>query len=108
LLAPLGYAGDLPGRKNVVWLTQVCPLLAGLLPRFLSRANIAIYRRSFNLRDLQLVNAGIDHHRFPDPLSQRAHGQGRRRAGPQANDHSISYLHDGWIPPRPVSIDLEH
>ena len=60
MLAPLDYAGDLPGRKNVVWLTQVCPLLAGLLPRFLSRANIAIYRRSFDLRDLQLVNIHLD------------------------------------------------
>lgn len=43
LLAIANHAADIPGRKNLVWLTASLPFTGSAIARLLSRANIAIY-----------------------------------------------------------------
>jgi VWFA-related protein len=43
LLAIANHAADIPGRKNLVWLTASLPFTGPAVARLLSRANIAIY-----------------------------------------------------------------
>lgn len=43
LMAIAHYAADIPGRKNLVWLTANLPFPASAAARVLSRANIAVY-----------------------------------------------------------------
>ena len=43
LLAIANHAADIPGRKNLVWLTGSLPFAPPAVARLLSRANIAIY-----------------------------------------------------------------
>ena len=43
LLAIANHAADIPGRKNLVWLTASLPSTGPAIARLLSRANIAIY-----------------------------------------------------------------
>jgi VWFA-related protein len=43
LLAIANHTADIPGRKNLVWLTASLPFTGPAIGRLLSRANIAIY-----------------------------------------------------------------
>jgi VWFA-related protein len=43
LLAIANHTADIPGRKNLVWLTASLPFTGAAVARLLSRSNIAIY-----------------------------------------------------------------
>ncbi|HLJ51466.1 MAG TPA: VWA domain-containing protein [Bryobacteraceae bacterium] len=43
LIAIANHAADIPGRKNLVWLTASLPFTAQAIARIMSRSNVAIY-----------------------------------------------------------------